>query len=57
MNFETELFYNLKEKYVLAVQDCFSLIKNRLPAIIQKLIYKGENCFHLIICGSSQQLL
>ncbi len=29
----------------------------QLPAIIQKLIDKGENRFHLIICGSSQQLM
>ena len=28
-----------------------------LPAIIQKLIDKGDNRFHLIICGSSQQLM
>ena len=28
-----------------------------LPAIIQKLVDKGENRFHLIICGSSQQLM
>jgi uncharacterized protein len=29
----------------------------QLPAIIQKLIDKGDNRFHLIICGSSQQLM
>lgn len=28
-----------------------------LPAVIQKLIDKGENRFHLIVCGSSQQLM
>jgi len=30
---------------------------HELPAIIQKMIDKGENRFHLIICGSSQQLM
>jgi AAA+ ATPase superfamily predicted ATPase len=29
----------------------------QLPAIIQKLIDKGDNRFHLVICGSSQQLM
>ncbi len=29
----------------------------KLPAIIQKLIDKGDNRFHLVICGSSQQLM
>ena len=28
-----------------------------LPAVIQKMIDKGNNRFHLIICGSSQQLM
>ena len=30
---------------------------HELPAIIQKMIDKGDNRFHLIICGSSQQLM
>ena len=29
----------------------------QLPAIIQKLIDMGDNRFHLVICGSSQQLM
>jgi AAA+ ATPase superfamily predicted ATPase len=28
-----------------------------LPSVIQKLIDKGDNKFHMIVCGSSQQLM
>jgi len=57
------LFTTLNQRVTERITLCFDefpyLAKSshELPAIIQKLIDKGENRFHLIICGSSQQLM
>ena len=57
------LFNMLNNRLINPITLCLDefpyLVKSapQLPAIIQKLIDKGDNRFHLIICGSSQQLM
>jgi uncharacterized protein len=57
------LFNMLNNRSINPITLCLDefpyLVKSapQLPAIIQKLIDKGDNRFHLIICGSSQQLM
>jgi AAA+ ATPase superfamily predicted ATPase len=55
----TTLNQRVTERITLCLDEFPYLAKSshELPAIIQKLIDKGENRFHLIICGSSQQLM
>ena len=49
----------LTKPITLCLDEFPYLVKSaaQLPAIIQKLIDKGDNRFHLVICGSSQQLM
>lgn len=49
----------VSERITLCLDEFSYLVKSshELPAILQKMIDKGENRFHLIICGSSQQLM
>ena len=55
----TTLNQRLSERITLCLDEFPYMIKSSpgLPAVIQKLLDKGENMFHLILCGSSQQLM
>ena len=55
----TTLNQRVTEHITLCLDEFPYLAKSshELPAVIQKMIDKGENRFHLIICGSSQQLM
>ena len=55
----TTLNQRLTERITLCLDEFPYLIKSSssLPSIIQKFVDKGENKFHLILCGSSQQLM
>ncbi|WP_243347131.1 ATP-binding protein [Parabacteroides sp. FAFU027] len=55
----TVLNQRITTKITLCLDEFPYLVKSspELPATIQRLIDKGENRFHLIICGSSQQLM
>lgn len=49
----------IKQRISLVLDEFPYLIKSapELPAIIQKMVDKGENRYDLILCGSSQQLM
>lgn len=57
------LFATLNQRITKRITLCLDefpyLVKSSpsLPALLQKLIDKGDNRFHLIVCGSSQQLM
>jgi len=57
------LFAMLNNRLTTPITLCLDefpyLVKSapQLPSIIQKLIDKGDNRFHLIVCGSSQQIM
>jgi len=57
------LFITLNQRIIKKICLCLDefpyLVKSSpsLPSIIQKLIDRGDNRFHLIVCGSSQQLM
>lgn len=55
----TTLNQRLIERITLCLDEFPYMIKSSpgLPSVIQKLLDKGENKFHLILCGSSQQLM
>jgi AAA+ ATPase superfamily predicted ATPase len=55
----TTLNQRTAEPFTLCLDEFPYLAKHspELPSILQKLIDKGGNRFHLIICGSSQQLM
>ena len=55
----TTLNQRISEKLTLCLDEFPYMVKSSpgLPAVIQKMIDKGDNRFHLIICGSSQQLM
>ena len=55
----TTLNQRLTERITLSLDEFPYMIKSSpgLPSVIQKLIDKGENQFHLVLCGSSQQLM
>jgi len=55
----TMLNNRLTTPMTLCLDEFPYLVKSapQLPSIIQKLIDKGDNRFHLIVCGSSQQLM
>jgi AAA+ ATPase superfamily predicted ATPase len=55
----TTLNQRLNERITLCLDEFPYMIKSSpaLPSVIQKLLDKRENKFHLILCGSSQQLM
>jgi len=55
----TTLNQRISERISLCLDEFSYLVKSSpgLPSVIQKMIDKGDNRFHLIICGSSQQLM
>ena len=55
----TTLNQRINERICVTMDEFPYLVKSspELPAIIQKMIDKGENRFDLILCGSSQQLM
>ena len=55
----TTLNQRISERLTLCLDEFPYMVKSSpgLPAVIQKMIDKGDNRFHLIICGSSQQLM
>ncbi|MDP2889646.1 MAG: ATP-binding protein [Bacteroidota bacterium] len=55
----TTLNQRITERLSLCLDEFPYMVKSSpgLPSIIQKLIDRGDNRFHLIVCGSSQQLM
>lgn len=55
----TTLNQRLNDRICITLDEFPYLVKSspELPAVIQKMIDKGENRFDLILCGSSQQLM